>query len=193
MNIPQTVLDLSSPYRVKQSLSYPDYFITEKGEVISVFILGSNKRRKDFNNPRKLKPILPPTGYPMVSVWNGEKPICVYVHILVLEAFIGPRPSPKSYALHQDGSRDNNHIDNLRWGSQKENVSDSKQHGTFSPPPRTQAKGEQNGQSKLKEVDIPEIRNLFASGITQREIAELFGVKPATISSIIRKGSWSWL
>jgi len=44
------------------------------------------------------------------------------VHRLVCEAFHGPPPEGKSYVLHLDEDAHNNRPENLRWGSQKENL-----------------------------------------------------------------------
>jgi HNH endonuclease/NUMOD4 motif len=47
-----------------------------------------------------------------------------YVHQLVLEAFVGPCPEGLN-GLHWDDDRSNNHISNLYWGTQSENMFDS--------------------------------------------------------------------
>lgn len=44
------------------------------------------------------------------------------VHRLVCEAFHGPPPEGKTYVLHLDEDAHNNKPENLRWGSQKENL-----------------------------------------------------------------------
>jgi hypothetical protein len=68
--------------------------------------------------------------YPMVNLWRMNKQHAKYVHALVLEAFVGPRP-PKHDACHADGSKDNNSLSNLRWGTRKENMQDAVRHGTI--------------------------------------------------------------
>lgn len=45
------------------------------------------------------------------------------VHRLVCEAFHGPSSTEKPYCLHIDEDPDNNNKDNLKWGTQKENLS----------------------------------------------------------------------
>lgn len=50
------------------------------------------------------------------------------VHLLVLEAFTGPRPKGEQ-ACHNDGNNTNNRVENLRWDTPKENVADIKRHG----------------------------------------------------------------
>lgn len=47
------------------------------------------------------------------------------VHLLVAEAFLGPKPNPKSQVDHINNQRDCNHIDNLRYISSSDNVKKS--------------------------------------------------------------------
>ncbi|WP_084978779.1 NUMOD4 motif-containing HNH endonuclease [Prescottella equi] len=47
-----------------------------------------------------------------------------FVHRLVLEAFIGPCPEGQ-VACHWDDDPDNNSVDNLRWGTLKDNARDA--------------------------------------------------------------------
>jgi hypothetical protein len=69
-------------------------------------------------------------GYPTVYLSKkGQRVKTRKVHHLVLESFIGPRPSGCE-ACHQDGNRFNNHAENLRWDSRKANHADKKAHGT---------------------------------------------------------------
>ena len=51
------------------------------------------------------------------------------VHQLVLEAFVGPQPNGK-LGCHEDGNHQNNHVNNLRWGSHGSNMQDKRRHGT---------------------------------------------------------------
>lgn len=44
------------------------------------------------------------------------------VHRLVCEAFHGPEPFPGAVVIHLDENALNNRIENLRWGTQKENL-----------------------------------------------------------------------
>ena len=46
----------------------------------------------------------------------------VKVHRMVCEAFHGPAPAGKPYVLHIDENAHNNRPENLKWGTQKENL-----------------------------------------------------------------------
>lgn len=69
-----------------------------------------------------------PKGHKTVSLYKGDKRRCTYVHTLVLETFIGPRPQGAE-SLHYDDNPANNHVENLRWGTRQENVSDMLRNG----------------------------------------------------------------
>lgn len=53
-----------------------------------------------------------------------------FVHVLVLMAFVGPRPTGCDETRHLDGNPTNNHLGNLRWATHQENVDDMLGHGT---------------------------------------------------------------
>ena len=44
------------------------------------------------------------------------------IHRLVCEAFHGPAPFPKAVVIHLDEDATNNKPENLKWGTQKENL-----------------------------------------------------------------------
>lgn len=85
-----------------------------RGQILSESLRGSKEGNK----------------YPSVSLCrDGESKILRPVHQLVLEAFVGPRPSDM-LALHKDGNRYNCKADNLYWGTQSQNQHDAIKHGT---------------------------------------------------------------
>jgi len=71
-------------------------------------------------------------GYCWVSFWDKGKASHLKraVHVLVLEAFISPRPIVMYDACHNDGDPSNNVVTNLRWDTRVENGRDSVRHGT---------------------------------------------------------------
>lgn len=60
-------------------------------------------------------------GYPHVGLFKDAKHTRVKVHRLVAIAFI-PNPENKPFVNHKDGTRDNNHVDNLEWVTNQENI-----------------------------------------------------------------------
>jgi len=161
---------------MKQIENFPNYFVTEDGRV-----WGS--RRKHV-----LKPNLTTTGgYLQVCLCAGGKRKTRKVHSIVLEAFVGPCPEGME-CRHLDGDRTNNSLDNLVWGTAKENAQDRDAHGNWKP-----AEGEQHGGAKLTESKVKLIRLLYRAKqlkFTQVELSELFGVVPSVICNIVRNRCW---
>lgn len=46
----------------------------------------------------------------------------IKIHQAVCEAFHGPKPFEEAVVIHKDECGTNNRADNLKWGSQKENL-----------------------------------------------------------------------
>lgn len=124
-------------------------------------------------------------GYCRVELRNAEhKRVNRGVHSLLLECFIGPAPHGM-VALHfPDPNPSNNDLSNLRWGTMVENAADRDVHGTT---PR----GENQGNSKLTEADVRQIRKMKSDGITCKRIADLFGVSKSNVQAIVRRRSWN--
>jgi DNA-binding transcriptional regulator YiaG len=104
------------------------------------------------------------------------------VHRLVLEAFVGPCPEGME-ARHLDGDKRNNRLENLCWGTPKENASDRERHGTH---PR----GESSPVAKLTAADVEAIRRLKAEGVSLGELSRRYGVSHIHVRRIVRGESW---
>jgi hypothetical protein len=127
---------------------WPEYEVSECGEVRRV--QGGLVARAG----RTLKPwINKQTGYLQVGLWRNNRQSRMTVHRLVALAFLGAPPSPAHIVAHADGTRRNNHWTNLRWATQRENLSDTVLHGTDN-------RGARNGQAKIDEVCVKAIRRM---------------------------------
>lgn len=91
----------------KEIPGHPSYLISPTGEVWSL------------KTNRLLTPSPTAKGYLVVSPDGVKK----YVHALVLETFVGPRP-PGYECRHLDGMKTNNAVTNLAWGTQEDNRGD---------------------------------------------------------------------
>lgn len=129
-----------------------------------------------------LKPRLNHRGYLVVCLHAGDGTKSNRaVHRLVLEGFHGPRPAGKQ-AAHGDGNRENNHIENLRWASAKENTKDRIRHGRIQY-------GEQNHQAKLNRTMVSTIKRMKGA-FTSYEVGILAGVHSSAIECIWRGETW---
>lgn len=70
-------------------------------------------------------------GYPMVLLYKDRKQRAARVHVLVAEAFLGPRP-PGLVVNHIDHDKTNNQTENLEYVTQLENIQAAVRAGRFS-------------------------------------------------------------
>ena len=153
-----------------------DYLISSDGQV------KSTKRGKE----RLLKLSNGGDGYLNFGYHKDGKQTTLKVHRCVAIVFLGDRSAEGLGALHKDGNRLNNNVENLYWGTPKQNGEDMIRHGTVA-----RLQGETNGRAKLTEADIYKIRELRLTGMLQKEIAALFGVSHSLISYILSGKSWA--
>ena len=74
-------------------------------------------------------------GYLRVSINKQNR----YVHRLVMEGFVGPKPEGLQ-TRHLDGDSTNNKITNLKYGTRSENMQDRIRHGTNPNSKKTHCK-----------------------------------------------------
>ena len=75
-----------------------------------------------------LSPTSSPRNYQLLTLWLSGKGSHQRVHVLVLEACVGPRPNGL-VACHNDGNGANNQLSNLRWDTTSSNGHDRVTHG----------------------------------------------------------------
>ena len=136
------------------------------------------------DNWLSLKPIRKQSGHLFVNLVRGGVKKCRAVHRLVLETFVGPCPSGYQ-CCHWDGVPSNNHLENLRWGTPKDNADDTLRHGRRAVGARVRA--------KLTESQVLEIRRLNAGGCPARELAARFSVSSQNIMLIVLRKTWKYL
>lgn len=131
---------------------------------------------------RVLRPIRHPNGYLQVSLSQDNKRLTRWLHRVVAEAFIGPRPAGH-HIDHVDGDPTNNAVANLRYVTPAENVRLSCVGGRH-------AVGRMMPQAKLTERAVLEIRAL-AGIVPQGELAARFRVTQPLVSRIQRGEKWA--
>jgi len=145
---------------------HPRYEISKSGVI------------RNKNNKHIKSQYVSSTGYYMVSFSYSGKTNPHRVHRLIAQTYID-NPQRKPEINHIDGVKLNNDISNLEWCTHKENM-----HHAFKTGLANNT-GEKNGQSKLKECQVLEIKELLKDGIlSQYKIADLFGVSRSCILGI---------
>lgn len=121
------------------------------------------------------------TGYVQIifSDASTNRRRTAYLHRVVLETFVGAAP-PNTQCCHNNGTKTDNQLSNLRWGTRIENAADAKDHGRL-------AIGEKAYGAKLTAKDVVAIR---ASTDSQGKLARQFGVSQTNISMIKVRKTW---
>ena len=120
-------------------------------------------------------------GYHGVNLRDGVgRSRRTYVHILVAEAFIGPKPFAKACVRHLDGNPANNKSSNLMWGTYLENEEDKKLHGTW----------ESRFVGKLSFEQRRQIIIQATAGKSHRSLAEKYGVSRPAVTRLVNGSTW---
>lgn len=161
----------------------PGYFVDRNGDAWSSINRGPRTNRVG-GHLLKLKKTRDIDGYFRVSNSSASS-MRTYVglHRAVCMAFHGI-PGEGQECCHNDGSRDNNCPENLRWGTVKENSHDRYKHGT-------DAVGANNGRALLSDEQVLAIR--YEENGPRREVAAKYGISVRTVSKIRSCESWKHL
>ena len=146
------------------------YSVTINGDVFS---WKTNK----FLKPQKQK-----KGYLTVNLFKDKKFKTKTIHRLVAISLI-ENPMNKPCVNHKDLDKTNNHISNLEWVSQKENIQHACDNGIRC--------GEKNGNSKLTIAQVKEIRKKHKfRKYTYEQLSQEYNVMKNYIGRIVTKKVW---
>lgn len=156
------------------------YEVSNMGRVISLPKKVYPARGGYFWTPRRLLSITRLGGRYDVVMINCRKHRGVkYVHRLVAEAFIGPAPEG-FICCHNNGDKNDNRVENLRWDTPSGNMADMIAHGT-------RKLGEAKKSAKLTDDIVREIRAYTGP---QKDLQKKYGVAQATICHARNRRTW---
>lgn len=156
-----------------------DYEVSSHGRV----------RRKEAG--RILRPWIAGMGYRYVHLHAIPSKRKVGVHVLVAEAFHGPKPSPQHEVAHWDGIATHNEVRNIRWATHAENIEDQRRHGTLHAPVM---RGSSHPRAKMNDQDVMHIRGVYSGSRGQlTDLAKFYGVDRSTIKRAAVGETWSHL
>ena len=155
--------------------NFDGYYITDDGKIWSELSHRWKKQRLH-------------QGYVQVTLCKEGKLYPVKTCILVLEAFIGPRPKDME-CCHNNGNSQDNRLENLRWDTHSSNCRDSIIHKTSR---LCKQFGEDNTNCNLTTHTVQRIRTVANLGLcnNQRKLAKMFNTTRANIGRILRRETW---
>lgn len=163
---------------------FPGYEVSNAGDVRSITraVPHQNVTKNIFGKMKKARP-QKNGGQMRVTLFHERASKSIFVHRLVMAAFVGPLPAGK-LVRHLNGNPHDNRLENLAYGDAFENAADAIAHGV-------QPRGERSNKSSLTDRKIREIR-CFARDprISQKSLASMYGVTAANITCIVRRQTW---
>lgn len=162
-------------------IDFPTYIVSTNGTVFNTV-----RRNKHMNvvltKPRKLKPVKRAKGYLAVTLHDRGRIRTEFIHVLVMCAFVGPKPSGLETA-HLNGKPSDNRLENLAYVTRKENASHRARHGTL-------VHGADHVGAKLSWANARNIRRLRERGWLLKELAAKYSVSAGTIRNIVNYRSY---
>lgn len=133
-----------------------------------------------------LKQEIDKDGYRRVKLRKNNKSVHCVVSRIVAMTFIGA-PEDAMVCCHNDGDVSNNNAFNLRWDTQKGNVSDKLSHGTWQI-------GSKHPRAEITEHDAKIVMQIIKSHKTKRgslkAAAQQTGISYHIVADISRGKTW---
>lgn len=148
---------------------YSRYYVSDSGDVFSKRNDGKLKLLTQTNR----------SGYRKVALQENGFREDVDVHRLVAMLFI-ENPEDKRTVNHKDGNKSNNLVSNLEWATDSENQMHSYRELNH--------KG--NGLKTFTYDEFAEVLRCYNNGISQAEIARLYGISRNLIHNIVKRKSY---
>lgn len=172
---------------MKEIPGLPGYFATKSG------LIFSSPTRGRFAG-QLIQMVTRPNndGYISFRPTVNCKRINKRVHRVMAEAFL-QRPHGSTIVRHLNDQRTDNRIENLAWGTPKDNGEDMARNGKSlkGRPIKRSHHGEKNPNQKLSESEILEIRSTWLeTKPTFASLGRKYGVTYVTIRRIIFRELW---
>ena len=149
---------------------------------------GRTRKLNTSRDPYYQKPMVEKTHpYFTVDLSEGKRKKRYTIHKLVAIAFIDRPKQKKNISVdHIDNNPHNNHLRNLRWITQSENIQRAYDQGR-----KQRNQGSTNGQSKLSEEKVLKIRSLLKTSALRTDIAKQFDISISHLREIGIRKRWS--
>ena len=159
---------------------YPGYHVSKRGKIYSRWDVngkGILSKRYHLKQPHLNK-----NGRCIIGLSQpGIGTTKWLVHRLVALVYL-PNPEGLPYVCHKDNVPTNNSVNNLYWGTQKDNMSQASREGRL-----IQAKGKDSVHYKGTEIQRSYIPRLINLGFTRKEISEIMNLGVQLVSDYYNK------
>jgi hypothetical protein len=159
---------------------YPGYHISKRGKIYSRWDVngkGILSKRYHLKQPHLNKKGRYIIGLSQPGIGTTKW----LVHRLVALVYL-PNPEGLPYVCHKDNVPTNNSVNNLYWGTQKDNMSQASKEGRM-----IQAKGKDSVHYKGTEIQRSYIPKLINLGFTRKEISEIMNLGVQLVSDYYNK------
>lgn len=159
---------------------YPGYHISKRGKIYSRWDVngkGILSKRYHLKQPHLNKKGRYIIGLSQPGIGTTKW----LVHRLVALVYL-PNPKGLPYVCHKDNVPTNNSVNNLYWGTQKDNMSQASKEGRM-----IQAKGKDSVHYKGTEIQRSYIPRLINLGFTRKEISEIMNLGVQLVSDYYNK------
>jgi hypothetical protein len=159
------------------------YQISNLGSIKSLSRINKNGYGYFKTKEKLLKTNPNIVGYPVVNLKLNKKSTTYTIHRLLAIHFID-NPENKQTVNHINGIKSDNRLENLEWSTQSENIKHAYDIGL------NYNKGEKHANSKLKDFQVNQIREMLNRQVMVKDIANIFNVHVMTISDIKTCKTW---
>ena len=156
---------------------YDRYYASKDGKILSL--------ARGEKKPLIMKQMSSSTGHKYIYMYKDGKQYKVWVHRAVRSAIDG-EDKKDMICRHLDDNPDNNNVENLAWGTMKDNSDDrGKNHGFEN--------GTKSPFAKLTDEKVMKIRQRYSEGESSRLLSKEYGVARTTILTIVKGKKWKHL
>lgn len=159
---------------------YPGYHLSKRGKIYSRWDVngkGILSKRYHLKQPHLNKKGRYIIGLSQPGIGTTKW----LVHRLVALVYL-PNPEGLPYVCHKDNVPTNHSVNNLYWGTQKDNMSQASKEGRM-----IQAKGKDSVHYKGTEIQRSYIPRLINLGFTRKEISEIMNLGVQLVSDYYNK------